>query len=473
MARFIPSFQLWSTSTEPPTKNENEQEPGAIFNSDRPDPENQQKTTIRRGTPIVRRDPLGMRRSVSEQNLHSIKEIGRKKERRLSSTADSDPSEVCRLPHSFTQPALNQPASRHYVKWPHRVAPSRPRPLPGIKIPASGSNYHSLTDLNSLGIGSGNLQTNIVVCAANKACPLLCALIRATEKCHRCYRSIRKTRNSQLHHFSQIPRPDSFTSNSTQSKPIIRSYTASGLPNLGVGSLNQHKLSAVSHLESQPGPSNYSTTRFTALDKAQFEPLTRHRGELSLHEKYRYDLSRAQLKASSRTSALLSGFAMVALVELQYEDETPRPLLILLGVVTTLLVSVHLLALMISTCLLPYIEASGCTQDSPHIRLSPYIELAWIFSTCIGLLLFLVEIGVIFYVKFGGVKYYTAALITTGMLVPVLIIFIVLSWRIHQNRFSHSMERVNDKVIDLEKFLDENTTVNTNNNEKRPVFTTN
>uniref|UniRef100_A0A1I7ST83 Protein orai n=1 Tax=Bursaphelenchus xylophilus TaxID=6326 RepID=A0A1I7ST83_BURXY len=367
MARFIPSFQLWSTSTEPPTKNENEQEPGAIFNSDRPDPENQQKTTIRRGTPIVRRDPLGMRRSVSEQNLHSIKEIGRKKERRLSSTADSDPSEVCRLPHSFTQPALNQPASRHYVKWPHRVAPSRPRPLPGIKIPASGSNYHSLTDLNSLGIGSGNLQTNIVVCAANKA----------------------------------------------------------------------------------------------------------HRGELSLHEKYRYDLSRAQLKASSRTSALLSGFAMVALVELQYEDETPRPLLILLGVVTTLLVSVHLLALMISTCLLPYIEASGCTQDSPHIRLSPYIELAWIFSTCIGLLLFLVEIGVIFYVKFGGVKYYTAALITTGMLVPVLIIFIVLSWRIHQNRFSHSMERVNDKVIDLEKFLDENTTVNTNNNEKRPVFTTN
>ncbi|KAI6215320.1 hypothetical protein M3Y94_00371800 [Aphelenchoides besseyi] len=110
-----------------------------------------------------------------------------------------------------------------------------------------------------------------------------------------------------------------------------------------------------------------------------------HRGELALHEKYRYDLSRAQLKASSRTSALLAGFAMVALVELQYEDKTPHGLMILLGVVTTLLVSVHLLALMISTCLLPYIEANGCTQDSPHIRLSRYIELSWLFSTCIGL----------------------------------------------------------------------------------------
>lgn len=59
----------------------------------------------------------------------------------------------------------------------------------------------------------------------------------------------------------------------------------------------------------------------------------------------------------------------VALVELQYDETVPHPMLILLGVVTTLLVSVHLLALMMSTCLLPYIEANGCTQDSPHIKL--------------------------------------------------------------------------------------------------------
>uniref|UniRef100_A0A1I7YW52 Protein orai n=1 Tax=Steinernema glaseri TaxID=37863 RepID=A0A1I7YW52_9BILA len=186
-----------------------------------------------------------------------------------------------------------------------------------------------------------------------------------------------------------------------------------------------------------------------------FHPFSRHRGELSILEKYRYDLSRAQLKASSRTSALLAGFAMVALVELQYEESTPASLLILLGVVTTLLVSVHLLALMMSTCILPYIEANGCTQDSPHIRLKFYIDLSWIFSTCIGLVLFLIEIGVIFFVKFNAVGYDYIGYITTAMLAPVLVVFIVFSCLIHRNRFSHSMDRVDSKVVDLQKFLTE------------------
>ncbi|WKX99269.1 hypothetical protein Q1695_014279 [Nippostrongylus brasiliensis] len=180
----------------------------------------------------------------------------------------------------------------------------------------------------------------------------------------------------------------------------------------------------------------------------------RHRGELDMSEKYNYDLSKAQLKASSRTSALLAGFAMVALVELQYDQSTPHWLLILLGVVTTLLVSVHLLALMMSTCILPYMEATGCTQDSPHIRLKFYIDLSWLFSTCIGLLLFLVEIGIIFFVKFTSVNYELAGYITTAMLIPVVVVFVLFSYLIHKSRVSHTLGRFKDKVDTMKQFLD-------------------
>ncbi|PAV57163.1 hypothetical protein WR25_26176 [Diploscapter pachys] len=179
-----------------------------------------------------------------------------------------------------------------------------------------------------------------------------------------------------------------------------------------------------------------------------------HRGELDMAEKYNYDLSKAQLKASSRTSALLAGFAMVALVELQYDEKTPHILLIILGIVTSLLVSVHLLALMMSTCILPYMEATGCTQDSPHIKLKFYIDLSWLFSTCIGLLLFLVEIGIIFFVKFDNVGYRTAGYITTAMIVPVIGVFVVFSYLIHKNRVTHSLGRFKDKVNNMRTLLD-------------------
>jgi calcium release-activated calcium channel protein 1 len=177
--------------------------------------------------------------------------------------------------------------------------------------------------------------------------------------------------------------------------------------------------------------------------------------EVSPYVQYRYDLSRAQLKATSNTSALLAGFAMVALVELHYDEETPKVLLILLGVVTTLLVSVHLIALMISTCLLPYIDANGPSQDSPHMKLRFYIELSWLFSTCIGLVLFLLEIVVIIFVKFNAVHYDTASYVLTAIMIPVMICLVAFSCLIHRSRFSHSMERVSEEMADLEKLIAE------------------
>ena len=257
---------------------------------------------------------------------------------------------------------------------------------------------------------------------------------------------------------------------------------------------------------------------------------------------YRLKLSKSKLKAVTRTSALLSGFAMVAMVELgldyssltDYSNEysirpkifkqlitnstlnstkieqttivqhivndkfvIPQSILILYALVTCLLVGVHMLALMISTCILPQIEAlsfenidfehhylqrqdltlmsQNLTSDTnqvlddhestgvnidhsmstfnrrnfdfsrtnyhpvgydsilndtnimfPYIQYHRFIELAWISSTVIGIFLFLVEIGLVCYIKFYPISFF-AALTGAIVMVPILVLFVVFT----------------------------------------------
>ncbi|XP_058120059.1 calcium release-activated calcium channel protein 1 [Anopheles ziemanni] len=168
-------------------------------------------------------------------------------------------------------------------------------------------------------------------------------------------------------------------------------------------------------------------------------------------------LSRAKLKASSKTSALLSGFAMVAMVEVQLDEHTkvPHTMLIAFAVCTTLLVAVHMLALMISTCILPNIEtvcnlhSISLVHESPHERLHWYIETAWAFSTLLGLILFLVEIAILCWVKFYDLNT-TAAWSACIVLIPVLIIFVAFALHFYRSLMMHKYEVTVSGIRELE-----------------------
>ncbi|XP_029375137.1 protein orai-2 [Echeneis naucrates] len=189
-------------------------------------------------------------------------------------------------------------------------------------------------------------------------------------------------------------------------------------------------------------------------------------------------LSRAKLKASSRTSALLSGFAMVAMVEVQLEMQYsyPRELLIAFSVCTTVLVAVHLFALLISTCILPNVEAVSnihnlnSVSESPHERMHHYIELAWGFSTALGILLFLAEVVLLCWMKFLPIDSkkkttctttpsptvttnsgWQAALASTIIMVPVGVIFVVFTIHFYRSLVRHKTERHHQEIEELHK----------------------
>lgn len=170
-------------------------------------------------------------------------------------------------------------------------------------------------------------------------------------------------------------------------------------------------------------------------------------------------LSRAKLKASSKTSALLSGFAMVAMVEVQLnqpnQSHVPQEMLIAFAVCTTLLVAVHMLALMISTCILPNMDAVcnlhsiHYVHESPHERLHWYIETAWAFSTLLGLLLFLIEIAILCWVKFYDFSKY-AAWSACIIIIPVFIIFVAFAVHFYRSLVAHKYEVTVSGIRELE-----------------------
>ena len=153
-------------------------------------------------------------------------------------------------------------------------------------------------------------------------------------------------------------------------------------------------------------------------------------------------------------------------VQLEQDHVYPQGLLIAFSACTPVLVAVHLFALMISTCILPNLEAVSnvhnlnSINESPHERMHCYIELAWAFSTVIGTLLFLAEVVLLCWVKFlplspSTVKNSTdnygraAAIVSTSIMVPFGLVFIVFAVHFYRSLVSHKTDRQFQELEEL------------------------
>jgi calcium release-activated calcium channel protein 1 len=244
------------------------------------------------------------------------------------------------------------------------------------------------------------------------------------------------------------------------------------------------------------------------------------------------NLNKSKLKAVTRTSTLFSGFAMVnkrscsganlahhlnyyfqvALVEMDIDlnedstSEIPSLVLHLFTITTCLLIGVHLVALMISTCLLPHIETIGMkcksshnsllvatsnsknssrsyddpdacfinmphqvkqskyvkynsdfTRELPLSKFQPYINLSWLLSNGVGIFLFLMQLAFICYIKFSQLFkanfVYISGLV---IIIIVLVIFLLFSVRFYKLLIHYSLlskkndiEILNNEMINL------------------------
>nr|XP_020848371.1 protein orai-2-like [Phascolarctos cinereus] len=156
-------------------------------------------------------------------------------------------------------------------------------------------------------------------------------------------------------------------------------------------------------------------------------------------------------------------------VQLEMQYQCPQMLLIAFSACTRALEPVHLFALRISTCIRPNVEAVSnihnlnSVSESPHERMHPYIELAWGFSTVPGILLFLAEVVLLCWIKCLPVDSSAkegpnskpgptqATLVSTIILVPVGLIFVVFTIHFYRSLVRHKTERHNREIEELHK----------------------
>lgn len=164
-----------------------------------------------------------------------------------------------------------------------------------------------------------------------------------------------------------------------------------------------------------------------------------------------------------RTSTLLAGFALVAMVEVDVNINTPPGLLIPFAIHTAVLIFVHLFSLVIATQLLPELEA---TINQPCLGLGVTrlakgwpVQICWFLSNIFGIVLFLVELILVAYVKFYPVAGSSSDRlhVGTGTLLVIILLslvsapFVVMLFR---SISKHKMQHHEHKLDRAKELLD-------------------
>ncbi|KAF4525576.1 hypothetical protein B566_EDAN010435 [Ephemera danica] len=146
--------------------------------------------------------------------------------------------------------------------------------------------------------------------------------------------------------------------------------------------------------------------------------------------------SEARLQSTRRSSIILAAFSFVM----------PGWIVVLLSLNSGLLVVLHSFAFLVSTFLLPKLQAVAKEYKpprdgdlamrpvpfySPHDRFRGFVELSYSVSHILGLFLFLIEIVLVAWVKFWDLSY-AACLASTFIMLPFMLAFVLFLW--HHNR---------------------------------------
>lgn len=128
-----------------------------------------------------------------------------------------------------------------------------------------------------------------------------------------------------------------------------------------------------------------------------------------------------QLKAISHLSALIAGFAMIVMVEIQLPDDIHLVLLVSFGATSALVVGLMLISMLNCTMMLIAILKYDCVQRKPPFgefwrnRCEDDWQFAYrSFTTGVPMFLcVLAQVGWVLFGKYGPYKYYLGASVVT------------------------------------------------------------